>query len=447
VVDRQEVARDEALFDAPSLRRRFAGIRESIAGSGYMGCNQYAELIRQVKRFWRVSGLAGTLVLAASIGARADPQSDALRARASDELYNLDDERALATWREATTADPQDAAAWRGLASGVLAHIAMLRGTMTVDSYLGRVAGKDVAVTPPPARLAEEFQSAAARAIALARQQVAARPTDVQAQYELGAAVALRASYMATVEGGVLGAFQAAREAYDAHEKVLEMSPARADAGLIVGTYRYLVATLSMPARWVAYIAGFGGGKDRGVKLVEAAAAYRGDNQSDARLALVLLYNRERRFEDALTQLEQLRRRYPRNRLFWLETGSTLLRAGRALEAERTLNEGMAMLVRDTRPRMFGEDALWYYRRGAARAALGRRTEAQGDLNRALTVNGRKWVEGRAHLELGRLALLESNPVAARDHFQAAARLGDSDRDGASAERARELLKQVTASR
>jgi hypothetical protein len=394
-------------------------------------------------RSWQAAIVASFVALGCELPVAASPASDALRTRASDELYNLDDERALTTWREATRADPQDAAAWRGLASAILVRIGMLRGTMTVDSYLGRVSTRDVTLTPPPPALAAEFNTAIARAIDLARQQVAARPNDAQAQYELGSAVGIKASYMATVDGGVVAAFRAAREAFNAHEKVLELNPSRADAGLIVGTYRYLVSTMSMPLRWMAYVAGFGGGKERGLQLVESAAAYDGENQSDARIALILLYNREQRYDAALNVLAALRQRYPRNRLLWLESGSTLLRAGRFADAERVLNDGMAMLSRDPRPRMFGEEALWFYRRGAARAELGRTAEAQADLTHALAAHGRKWVEGRAHLELGRIALKQSNATAAREHLEAAITLGESDRDGLTAARARDLLKRT----
>lgn len=391
--------------------------------------------------------LAAAFTLLGTTTAHANPASDVLRARAAEELYNLDDARALETWREATRTDPQDAAAWRGLAGALIVQLAMLRGTMTVDSYLGRVTTNDVALPPPPPAIADEFQRAINRAIGLARQRVAAAPRDPHAHYQLGAAVGLRASYIATIDGGVVSAFRAAREAYSEHERVLALDPARGDAGLIVGTYRYLVSALNMPLRWAAYVAGFGGGRERGIALVERAAAYPGDNQGDARLALLLLYNREGRFDDALAQLRVLRQQYPRNRLFVLEAGSTLLRARRPADAERVLNEGMAMLATDNRPRMFGEDALWYYRRGEARAALGRTAEARADLTQVLAQRGRKWVEGRAHLELGRLALAESDVAAAGEHLRTAARLGDSDSDGASAARARELLKQGTRKR
>ena len=170
----------------------------------------------------------------------------------------------------------------------------------------------------------------------------------------------------------MLGAFRAAREAYEEEEKVLDLQPQRMDAGLIVGTYRYIVAALSLPLRMVAYVAGFGGGKEKGIKQIEDAAAYGGDNQTEARFALILLYNREKRYDEALKVLATLRDRYPRNRLVWLESGSTSLRAGRAAEAERFLSDGLSRFAEDTRPRMFGEDALWRYKRGAALAALGR---------------------------------------------------------------------------
>ena len=238
-----------------------------------------------------------------------------------------------------------------------------------------------------------------------------------------------------------MGAFRAAKEAYEEHEKVLELAPQRKDAGLIVGTYRYIVASLSLPLRWVAYMAGFGGNRDRGVKLIEEAAAYGGDNTTDARFALLLLYNREKRYDDALAQLGRLRANYPRNRLVWLETGSTALRAGRYAEAEKFLAEGYAKFSDDRRTRMFGEEAVWLYKRGAARAGLGRAAEAEADLRHALSLPGRNWVYGRARLELGKLALQAGSREAARTEFGTAAALADSDNDPTTAADARRLMK------
>ncbi len=382
------------------------------------------------------------IVAALASPALGNPESDALRAKAANHTYNLEHDLALAVFRQAVAADPQDAGALRGLASSLWLSITFTRGNMTVDDYLGRPNKPNNNPLPnPPAATVAGFRDAIEKAIALARARIAKNPKDADAHYQLGAAVGLRASYTATVEGSVLGAFRAAREAYQEEETVLDLQPQRKDAGLIVGTYRYIVAAVALPFRVVAYVAGFGGGKDKGLKQIEEAAAYGGDNQTEARFALILLYNREKRYDDALKQLATLRERYPRNRLVWLESGSTSLRAGRAADAERFLSDGLARFADDARPRMFGEDALWRYKRGAALASLGRGADAESDLRKSLSLDGRKWVHARSRLELGKLALKAGNKAAAAVEFRAAIPLADSDNDPLTAEEARRLLK------
>src|SRR3954471_20819164 len=388
----------------------------------------------------RVS-LAAAILGAAAAPARGNAESEALRVKAANHTYNLEHDLALAAFREAVVADPQDAGAYRGLASSLWLSITYRRGNMTVDDYLGRPNKPNTNPLPTAAPDAVAgFFEAIDKATALARQRIAQNPKDADAHYQLGAAVGLRASYTATVDGSVLSAFRAAREAYDEEEKVLALQPHRLDAGLIVGTYRYIVAALSLPLRMVAYVAGFGGGKDKGIKQIEDAAAYGGDNQTEARFALLLLYNREKRYDEALKVLATLRERYPRNRLVWLESGSTSLRAGRPADAERFLNDGLARFADDKRPRMFGEDALWRYKRGATFAALGRPT-AEAELRQALAVEGRKWVHARTHLELGKLALKAGNTGAAAVELRAAIPLPDSDNAPLTSEEAQRLLK------
>jgi tetratricopeptide (TPR) repeat protein len=385
--------------------------------------------------------VSGAIVIALPAPAFANRESDALRARGADQIYNLDRDLAVETYRQAVAADPQDAAAYRGLASGLWLSITFRRGNVTVDDYLGKVTRPSTQPPPTPPDVTAAFKSALDRALTLAHQRIAVAPRDADAHYQLGAAVGLRASYIATVEGSALGAFRAAKEAYEEQERVMELDPRRKDAGLIVGTYRYIVATLALPLRWVAYVAGFGGGKDKGLHLIEEAAAYPGDSQTDARFALILVYNRERRYDDALRQLAILRERYPRNRLLPLEIGSTNLRAGRPGDAEKVLDEAMTRFAGDTRPHMFGETALWHYKRGTARAAIGRDADARQDFTRALAVEGRKWVQGRTHLELGRLALKAGNRPAAQQEFQTAIALCESDNDAAWADEARRLMR------
>jgi tetratricopeptide (TPR) repeat protein len=395
------------------------------------------------RRRLSTGAIAAAITLTMAGAALGNPASAALRSRASRELYNLDRERALATYREAVAADPEDAGAYRGVATALWLSITFRRGNMTVDDYLGKATRPNTRMPAPPPETAAAFHAAIDKALALARARLAANERDADALYQVGAAVGLRASYTATVDGSILGAFRSAREAYDAHEKVLELDPRRKDAGLIVGTYRYVVSALALPLRWMAYVAGFGGDREKGLQLIEGAASYRGDSQADARFALVLLYNRERRYDEALAHLAVLREQYPGNRLAWLETGSTYLRAGRPADAERVLADGLTRWASDSRPRMFGENALWQYKLGAARASLGRVEEAEQSLREAVSLEGRPWVHGRSHIELGKLAAKAGRTAEARQHLQAAIPLCTNDNDQMWADEARRLLAHL----
>jgi tetratricopeptide (TPR) repeat protein len=373
--------------------------------------------------------------------AAGNPASIALRMKAAAQIYNLDRDDAIVTFRQAIAADPQDAAAYRGLATALWLSITFRRGNMTVDDYLGRVTKPSVPQAPAPPETVDAFRETVEKAIAIGRERVAANARDADAHYQLGAAVGLRASYTATVDGSAMGAFRAAREAFSEHEQVLALDPGRKDAGLIVGTYRYIVSALSLPMRWMAYVVGFGGDKAKGLQMIEEAAAYGGDNQEDARFALILLYNRERRYDDAMKVIDTLRAKYQRNRLMWLEAASTALRASRWADAERLLNDGLSRFADDKRQRMFGEDAIWYYKRGAARVALRHTDEAQADLTRALGLESRTWVKGRSHLELGKIAILAGNQARANEELKTAVKLCEGDNDPAFADEARRLMK------
>jgi predicted Zn-dependent protease len=166
--------------------------------------------------------------------------------------------------------------------------------------------------------------------------------------------------------------------------------------------------------------------------------------QTEARFALILLYNREKRWDDALAVLADLRAAYPRNRLLWLETGATALRAGRASVADRWLTEGLGMLARDHRRRMFGEESLWYYKRGLARRQLERPAEAREDLLHALAAaEAREWVRGRSHLELAEVLATLGDRAQARWQAEKAVPLLERGQDPAGVRLARRLLERI----
>jgi tetratricopeptide (TPR) repeat protein len=383
------------------------------------------------------------VAVASASPAGANPQSQEFVRRAFDFAYNLDHPEAIDSLDKALAADPNDPDAHRTAAVIAWLRIGFLRGSITVDDYLGNVSKPNINMTPPPADEAQRFQRHSARALELAEAAIKARPRDPDALFRLGSIVGVQASYGATVEGKIVSSFRAASRAYDAHEKVLEVDPSRKDAGLIVGTYRYIVSALSMPVRLMAYVVGFGGDKERGLRMIEEAAAYPGLTQTDAKFALLLLYNRERRFDDAMRVVRELQKQYPRNRQLWYEAGATEMRANRYREAEAVLDEGIRRKDSDRRERMFGEDALWHYKRGVARARLGKADLAREDLQIPLTREARDWVRGRAHAELGQLAFRAGDREQARREYRLAIELATRGNDPSGKAEAQRLLRQV----
>ena len=399
-----------------------------------------------------VMGVAAIVVAAAAphgqishtpeAGALVSPpaaQALALRARGQHLGYNLDRDAALASFREAIAVDPTHPAAYRLTAATVWINMLFQQGSVTAEDYLGQ-ARSDLRRRPAAPELDAVFREHLDRALKLAEQRCRA-DCNAEAHFQLGAAYGYQATYTATVEGSLFGSLGAARRAYAEHQRALDLDPGRKDAGLIVGMYRYAVSSLSLPSRWMAHLAGFGGGRDRGLRMVEEAASYPSDVQTNARFTLIVIYNREARFDDALRVIAELQRQYPRNRLLWLEAGSTALRAGRPAVARQSLERGLAMLADDTRPRAFGELARWSYYHGAALVMLREVDAARRALDKALEDPSRDWVRGRIHTERGKLADLAGDRAAAIAEYRQAVRLCDGGEDDGCVKNAKALIK------
>jgi tetratricopeptide (TPR) repeat protein len=389
-----------------------------------------------------IAAVAGVCVLS---GAAEQPSPDAraeskrLRGAGLAAGYNLDYPEALDAFRAAIEADPDDPAPHRLFAATLWMRALFAQGAVTAEDYLGQ-ARSSVSRTPPPPEIDQAFREHLQRAVTLAEQAVKREPRDADAHFQLGAAHTFKASYTATVEGRGMAGFRAARRAYDEHERVLDLDPKRKDAGMVVGMYRYGVSTLSWPWRLVAGIAGFGGGKDRGLRMVEEAAASESDVQTNALFTLIVIYNREQRYDDALRVIARLQAMYPRNRLLWLEQGSTALRAGRGADARAALEKGLAVLAKDPRPCAFGEEARWRWAFGASLVLSGRPEAADRELRQSLSLDGPAWLRGRVHKELGKVEDLRGHRVAAVAHYRQAVRIGQDGHDPASADEAAALL-------
>jgi tetratricopeptide (TPR) repeat protein len=370
----------------------------------------------------------------------SDPAAAAaLRARGLELGYNLDYDEALAAFDQASAADPTDPTAHRLAAATVWIHALFRQGAITADDYLGQ-AKSDVARQPLAPEIAATFQHHIDRALSLAEQRLRDDPLAADAHFQVGAAYGYLTTYKATIEGRVVGGLRTARRAYSENERALTLDPRRRDAGLTVGIYRYTISTLSAPLRLLAGIAGFGGGRERGLRLIEDAAAYPSDTQTNARFTLIVIYNREQRYDAALQVIRELQQAYPRNRLLWLEAANTALRAERYEEARQAIEDGMKRLAGDSRARAYGEDARWRYGHGAALVGVHQVEPAEDELRKVLTLPAPEWLSGRAHKELGKAADLSGDRAQARREYRIASRICGEQHDNLCADEADRLI-------
>lgn len=376
----------------------------------------------------------------AEAAAYRDRDVAALRAQALELGFNLDHAEAVATFDRAIAADPDDPASHRLAAATLWIGALFQQGGVTVEDYLGQARSR-IKRRPTSPALDARFRAHLNRALALAEERLRTNPRDADAHFHVGAAHGFLASYIATIEGRVMGALGHARRAYRAHQRALELDPRRADAGLIVGMYRYAVSQQPWHWRMLAGLAGFAGGREQGLRLVEAAAAQPSDVQSNALFTLIVIHNREERYDQALRVIEVLQRRYPRNRLLWLEAGTTALRAGRFSVAREWLETGLAKLAVDPRPRAFGEEARWRYAYGAALTALKEIEAAERELRAVLESEAPEWLRGRAQMELGKLADLTGDRTRATQAYREAVRRCRAEQDSTCAAEAGKLLK------
>jgi tetratricopeptide (TPR) repeat protein len=385
-----------------------------------------------IMRVTRLAALVLTAGIALGATAGADERSAALRREGYQAIYNLDYDRADELFRQAIAADPGDYAAYRGAAAATWQRVLFMRGTMLVDDYAGHIRStKIVPMPPPPPALAAAFHRDLDHAVTLAEKAVARHYKDAAPHVDLGAALGLYVWFGSTIEASTWDPGRKARRALYESELGYKLDPTRKDAGLIVGSYRYMVGGLPGTVRVLASLIGFKGGRAKGLRLLEAAAASPSDLQEEAQFRLILAYTRVGRHPEALAVIRDMERTHPGNRLLLLEEACALLRDRHPAEAEARLDEGIARLKQETRPLMMGEEGRWHWRRGMARLLTGNLDGAEEDLKQALGDDGvRDWVVARIRIEFGKLADVRGDRAKAEEEYRAAlaiaTRLGDT---------------------
>ncbi len=265
-----------------------------------------------------------TVAPAATMNEADRKRFDALRGEGFDALYNLDYEGARRRFKEMARAFPDHPAGAQFLAASL--WLQTLNESRRLQASLYNTEGfyaKSEEKTDP--KVVAEFRDLTKQAKTLAEARIKRDPKDIEALYFLGATEGLKAAFAGAVERSFMSALRDGSDSVDRHRDVLKLDPNLHDAEITIGMYDYVVSTLPLPVKIMAAVTGIRGSKKKGLETLERVTREGKWAQDDARVLLIALYKREKRFNDALMLARDLAAKYPRNYLFKLEAADALV--------------------------------------------------------------------------------------------------------------------------
>jgi tetratricopeptide (TPR) repeat protein len=239
-------------------------------------------------------------------------------------LYNFDYDKALQDFREINRLYPSHPAGPQMLAARLWVKTLYESRRLQASLYSSEsfYATGDDKVDP---KIIDEFRTLTRDAKRRADARLRLFPKDIDALYWLGAIEGLKASFAEAVERRHIAALRAGNDAVDHHREVLKIDPKQIDANLTIGLYEYVVGSLPLPIKLLAGVTGFRGSKKKGLALLEQVVKEGTWSRDDAASLLIVLYTREKRYQDALVLSRQLAEKYPRNYLVRLEAAGLLV--------------------------------------------------------------------------------------------------------------------------
>jgi tetratricopeptide (TPR) repeat protein len=252
---------------------------------------------------------------------------------AYDRFYTLDYDGALSRFQKVQQAHPNDPMAADYVLETVLFHELYNLGLLDTTLYAhdGFLTGKhqvreDKAFTA-------HIEELSNKAIHLAQQQLQKDPKNVDALYARGWSKSLHATYMGLVQRSFIPALRLALQARDDNDHVLDIDPDYVDAELVVGVHQYVVGSLPFAIKMLAGLAGIHGNKEKGLAMLRDDGKYGVTTSVEARTALALFLRREAKYDEAAEWNDSLKRQYPHNFLFWLESANLQKDSGNAQQA------------------------------------------------------------------------------------------------------------------
>ena len=352
---------------------------------------------------------------------------------AQQRFYNLDYEGALSRFEAIQRDHPQSA-----MAVDYVLTIVLFRELYTQDlldtTYYAHdnflTTKRTVNVAPATRQRIEDLTN---QAIALSNQQLATNPKDANAFFERGYARGLHAAFITLADHSFAAAARQGYAARNDSEQALKIDPTYADAEMAIGIQQFAVASLPRLVRLVVGIFGVGGNKQRGLQLLQDAAAHGTVTNVDSRTVLSLFLRHDGRYPEAVVVQHGLAIDYPHDYLFRLEEGNLTKDEGHGPAAIAIYKQ---VLADAQKPGFFVDPRLQLVYFGLADTQRGQNDiadAARNYLNAAEQPNCSDWLRKRAQLNAAQMFDLLHNRIQAIQLYQmAAAPAGDQSQADAA---------------
>lgn len=339
-----------------------------------------------------------------SPGEAARSELDDLRSQGYEALFNLDYEMANRVFHEMTRRFPDHPAGPQCLAATLwLQELNRSRHRQASLYSTESFSAGDEKIDP---RVREQFVQWTRKATQLGESRLRRNPRDVEALYFLGVTDGLKAVFAAGLERRFRASLNDSSRAVDRHREVLKIDPGFRDAELSIGLHDFIVGSLPLPVKMLASLAGVRGSKKRGVARLERVARDGQWARVSARLLLIDIYKREKRWTEALAAARELGEKYPRNYLFQLQAADALV----ARAATSRQKKGAVFFAASTDQ----DEAFRIFE-----TLLRERTTGTGSTRAVAT--------DLIHFRYGEALLLSGQPQRAVEEFLAAARQVDGE--------------------
>lgn len=271
---------------------------------------------------------AFSLGLALCLGGRQQDNVAPLIRQGQDSLYRLEYNAAADIFGRIIRQHPENPAGYGMLAIVYWNDLLARTGNLAIDDYATPTPfseGRPGKLDQSDVRQAQNrFHQANAQLLEICEKLLARNPRDVPALYFQGMHYENLAAEAVAITKHHTQAIRYGGKAKDIHQQVLVLNPDFIDAYVSVASHEFARATLPWSIKWIAFLLGMRGDKEKALQQFELVAARGFYRRLDAQVLLSLLHSWKGDPDQAVTRLKNLRTQYPENYLLDINLAAIL---------------------------------------------------------------------------------------------------------------------------